>query len=181
MNITQFVEHSLGRWRSQRSAHHLIFSHFEAVQSVIDIVPLSPDDEEVINLCNSYDIAPSLAVSPFGMSWEGESDWDDNAQVKGSCILVPVPDPIIPNRGKLLRDQGYAETIAAAGDYHITEDGTFVLLTSYDRAAAEEKIWFANPNLRFRVSLIKTSEGSGVVTASFSSEIRSLSDNKIDT
>jgi phycoerythrin-associated linker protein len=97
--------------------------------------------------------------------------------VKGSCILVPVPDPTRPNRGKLLRDQGYAETIAAAGEYHLTEDGTFVLLTSYERAAAEEKIWFVNPNLRMRVSLIKTSEGSGVVTASFSSEIRSLSDN----
>jgi phycoerythrin-associated linker protein len=177
MNITQFVEHSLGRCRSQRSAHHLVFSHFEAVQSVIDIVPLSPDDGEVINLCQSYNIDPSQAVSPFGMSWEGQSDWDENAEVKGSCILVPVPDPTRPNRGKLLRDQGYAETIAAAGEYHLTEDGTFVLLTSYERAAAEEKIWFVNPNLRMRVSLIKTSEGSGVVTASFSSEIRSLSDN----
>ena len=177
MNITEFVEHSIGRWRSQRSAHHLIFRHFEAVESVIDIVPLSLDNGEVINLCQAYKIDPSQAVSPFSMSWEGQSDWDENAEMKGSCILVPVPDPAIPNRGKLLRDQGYAETIAAAGDYHLTEDGTFVLLTSYDRAAAEEKIWFANPNLRFRVSAIKTSGGSGVVTASFSSEIRSLSDN----
>lgn len=175
MNIKQFVENSLGRWRSQRSAHHLTFSHFEAVQSIIDIVALSPDDGAVIDLCQSYNIDPTQAVMPFQMTWEGQSDWDENAEMKGSCILVPIPDPTVPNRGKLLRDQGYAETIAAAGDYHITEDGTFVLLTSYDRAQAEEKIWFANPNLRFRVSLIKTSEGSGVVTASFASEIRSLS------
>ena len=177
MSIKQFVENSLGRWRSQRSAHHLTFSHFEAVQSVIDIVALSPDDEAVINLCQSYNIDPTEAVMPFQMTWEGQSDWDENAEVKGSCILVPIPDPTLPNRGKLLRDQGYAETIAAVGDYHITEDETFVLLTTYDRAAAEEKIWFANPNLRFRVSLIKTSGGSGVVTASFASEIRSLSGN----
>ncbi|MDF0554521.1 phycobiliprotein lyase [Kamptonema sp. UHCC 0994] len=175
MSIKQFVENSLGRWRSQRSAHHLTFSHFEAVQSVIDIVALSPDDEAVISLCQSYKIDPTEAVMPFQMTWEGQSDWDENAEVKGSCILVPIPDPTVPNRGKLLRDQGYAETIAAVGDYHITEDETFVLLTTYDRAAAEEKIWFANPNLRFRVSLIKTSGGSGVVTASFASEIRSLS------
>jgi phycoerythrin-associated linker protein len=46
------------------------------------------------------------------------------------------------------------------------------LITEYDRAAAEEKIWFVNPNVRCRVSLIKTSAGTGVVTASFSSEIR---------
>ncbi|CBN55351.1 phycobiliprotein lyase [Kamptonema sp. PCC 6506] len=177
MNIKQFVENSLGRWRSQRSAHHLTFSHFEAVQSVIDIVELSLNDGAVIDLCQSYNIDPTQAVMPFKMSWEGQSDWDENAEVKGSCILVPIPDPTVPNRGKLLRDQGYAETVAAVGDYQITEDGTFVLLTTYDRAAAEEKIWFANPNLRFRVSLIKTSGGSGVVTASFASEIRSLSGN----
>ncbi|MGH7998979.1 MAG: phycobiliprotein lyase [Brasilonema sp.] len=175
MDITQFVELSIGRWRSQRSAHHLAFSHFEAVQSVIDIIALSPDDPAVIDLCKSYKIDTTQTVSPFRMTWEGQSDWDENAEIKGTSILVPVPDPNIPNQGKLLRDQGYAETVAAAGDYHLTEDGTFVLLTTYDRAAAEEKIWFANPNLRFRVSLIKTSGGSGVVTASFASEIRSLS------
>jgi phycoerythrin-associated linker protein len=175
MDIIEFVDRSLGRWRSQRSAHHLIFRHFEAVESVIDIMALSVDDPDVIELCKSYDIDRGEIVSPFRMTWEGQSDWDDS-EVKGTTILVPVPDPNHSNQGKLLRDQGYAETIAAAGDYHLTADGTFVLLTQYDRAAAEEKIWFANPNLRFRVSLIKTSEGSGVVTASFSSEIRDLSD-----
>ncbi len=172
MDITQFVEHSIGRWRSQRSAHHLIFSHFEAVESVIDIVALSPEDPAVIDLCNAYSFDLQQTVSPFRMSWEGQSDWEESEVLKGTCILVPIPDPEHPNRGKLLRDQGYAETIAAAGDYHLTEDGTFVLVTAYDRAAAEEKIWFVNPNVRCRVSLIKTSAGTGVVTASFSSEIR---------
>ncbi|MEO1447419.1 MAG: phycobiliprotein lyase, partial [Cyanobacteria bacterium J06635_11] len=49
-------------------------------------------------------------------------------------------------------------------------------VTGYDRAAAEEKIWFASDNLRFRVSLIKTSDGKGVTTASLSSEVRMLSE-----
>jgi phycoerythrin-associated linker protein len=108
------------------------------------------------------------------MTWEGETDWDENI-TKGTCILVPVLDVDRPQHGKLLRDQGYAEEMAAAGHYHLTEDGTFVLITEYDRAAAEEKIWFVNPNVRCRVSLIKTSTGTGVVTASFSSEIRQQS------
>ena len=64
--------------------------------------------------------------------------------------------------------------MAAAARYHITEDGVFVLITEYDRAAAEERIWFVNPNLRFRVATIKTSDGTGVVTASFSSELRTM-------
>ncbi|NJP11381.1 MAG: phycobiliprotein lyase [Leptolyngbyaceae cyanobacterium RU_5_1] len=172
MDIREFVQSSLGRWRSQRSVHHLAFGHFEAVQSELEIVALALDDPAVIDLCKSYDVAPQATVSPFRMSWDGQSDWDESEVLAGSCVLIPVPDPDQPNRGKLLRDQGYAETMPAVGHYYLTEDGTFVLVTEYDRAAAEEKIWFINPNVRCRVSLIKTSAGTGVVTASFSSEIR---------
>jgi phycoerythrin-associated linker protein len=172
MDINQFIKNSIGHWRSQRSVHHLAFGHFEAVQSEIDIIPLGCNDPAVIDLCTFYGIDPETAASPFRMSWEGQSDWDVEEAVKGTCILVPVPHDSNCNRGKLLRDQGYAENIAAVGDYHLTEDGTFILVTAYDRASAEEKIWFVNPNVRCRVSLIKTSAGSGVVTASFSSEIR---------
>jgi phycoerythrin-associated linker protein len=172
MDITEFVANSIGRWRSQRSAHHLAFGHFEAIQSDIDIVALSVDDPAVVDLCKTYSLDPEMAVSPFRMSWEGQSDWEDSEAVKGTCVLVPIPDPNHGDRGQLLRDQGYAEEIAAVGEYRLTEDGTFVLITAYERAAAEEKIWFVNPNVRCRVSLIKTSAGTGVVTASFSSEIR---------
>jgi phycoerythrin-associated linker protein len=177
MDITQFVAGSIGQWKSQRSAHHMIFGHFEAVRSEIEIVALAPDNPAVVELCQAYRIDPSQAVSPFQMSWEGESDWDEAEVLKGSTVLVPIPDPNSPDRGQLLRDRGYAETMPAAARYQITEDGTFVLLTEYDRAAAEERIWFVNPNLRFRVSTIKTSDGAGVVTASFSSELRSMAEN----
>ncbi len=175
MDITKFVEQSIGRWKSQRSSHNLAFSHFEQVTSIIDILPLGKDDAEVITLCKSHEIDPKIASVPFRMSWEGESDWDDDATFEGTTILVPIPDPENPKAGRLLRDQGYAETIPSIGQYHLSEDGTFVLVTKYENASAEEKIWFVNPNFRLRVSLIKTSEGSGVVTASFSSEIRDLS------
>ncbi len=178
MNINEFVERSLGRWRSQRSGHNLAFSHFEEVRSTIDIIGLKTDDPAVIDLCHSYKIDPELATSPFQMSWEGESDWDEEETLAGSCILVPIPDSEDLRKGKLLRSQGYAETIAAVGDYHLTEEGVFILITPYDRAAAEERIWFGTPNVRFRVSLIRTSDGQGVVTASFSSEIRSLSSSE---
>ena len=174
MDINEFVKLSLGSWRSQRSAHHLAFGHFEEVTSNIDIEALTIDDTQVIQLCKTHEIEPQLATSPFKMSWEGESDWDEDETMTGSTILVPIPDLENPTKGRLLREQGYAETIPSVGEYHIGEDGTFVLVTKYDRAAAEEKIWFATPNLRFRVSLIKTSNGKGVTTASFSSEIRSL-------
>jgi phycoerythrin-associated linker protein len=175
MNIEQFVQQSLGCWRSQRSAHHLLFRHFEAVESTIEIEALAVDDADVLALCQQYTVDPQNIVAPFRMTWEGTSDWDEEAEaIQGNTILVPVPSRLEPQRGELLREQGYAETMPAVGQYQFTEDGTFVLMTPYERAAAEEKIWFAAPNLRFRVSLIKTSDGTGVVTASFASEIRAL-------
>jgi len=133
MNIDEFVERSLGNWRSQRSAHHLAFRHFEEVSSEIEIQLLTPDDERVLELCKANQVDPHL-----------------------------------------IREQGYAETVPAIGIYQLVEDDSFVLTTMYERAAAEEKIWFATPNLRMRVSLIKTGDGKGVTTASFSSEIRLL-------
>lgn len=174
-DINRFLQLSIGRWRSQRSSHNLAFRHFEEIRSTIDIVALTTDEPAVIEICHLYGFDPAVALHPFRMSWEGESDWDDEETLTGNCVLVPIPDPTNPNRGKLLRENGYAETIPAIGEYRITEDGTFTLLTEYDRAAAEERIWFATPNLRFRVSMIKTSDAQGVLTASFSSETRSLS------
>ncbi|AGY60533.1 phycobiliprotein lyase [Gloeobacter kilaueensis] len=172
--IEQFLELSIGRWRSQRSGHHLAFGHFEEVRSTIDITALAGDDPAVIELCHQHDVAAGAISHPFAMHWQGESDWDENAAFEGSNVLVPVPDLADPKAGRLLRDKGYAETVAAVGRYALQPDGTFLLITEYDRASAEERIWFATPNLRFRVSLIKTRDGNGVMTASFSSEIRSL-------
>ena len=50
MNITEFVNLSLGKWRSQRSAHHLAFQHFEEVTSTIKIEALQLQDPRVIAL-----------------------------------------------------------------------------------------------------------------------------------
>jgi phycoerythrin-associated linker protein len=175
MNIREFVALSIGCWRSQRSGHNLAFQHFEEVRSSIEITALADNDPAVLELCQEHEIDANLAVTPFKMSWEGESDWDEDATIQGNCILVPIPDPEHPQEGRLLRSQGYAETMPAIGRYRLTEDDRFILITEYDRAAAEEQIWFANPNTRFRVSLIKTSAGTAVVTASFASEIRDLS------
>ena len=89
MNIDEFVEHSLGTWRSQRSAHHLAFHHFEEVTSEIEILPLDNNDERAIELCKANKVDPHLATSPFYMRWEGSSDWDEDEVLSGSTVLVP--------------------------------------------------------------------------------------------
>ena len=65
MDIATFVERSLGEWRSQRSAHHLAFAHFEEVRSTINIEALTVDAPGVLELCQRYEVAPETFVSPF--------------------------------------------------------------------------------------------------------------------
>jgi phycoerythrin-associated linker protein len=171
MTVDEFFARSMGEWRTQRSSHNLVWSQFEAVTSEIAIVERASDDPEVLALCVSNDVDPANAVISVHMSWEGESDWDDEVEaVSGETLMTVVKDT--PTTGRLLRSQGYAETIPAVGKWVMTPDGAFVLNTFYDMAAAEERIWFATPDLRLRVSNIRTASGKGVVTASFASEIR---------
>jgi phycoerythrin-associated linker protein len=178
MNIAKFVHLSLGNWRSQRSAHYLAFANYEQATSCLEIAAMAEDAPEVIEICKSYDVDPEKIISPFRMTWQGESDWNEEDASKGTTIFVPVPDRIHPNKGKLLNDRAHVETVAVIGSYEITKNSTFISTTKYDRAVVEERIWFATGNLRFRVSTVETSDSVGVTTASFSSEIRVLGQTK---
>lgn len=172
MTIEEFFEKSNGDWKSQRSSHNLAWAQFEAVTSEIKIEPRPSSHPDVIELCKQNNVSVDDVLLSLSMSWEGESDWDDDEVMEGSTVMSVIKDN--PTKGRLLRSMGYAETIPAVGNWEMTPDGVFVLNTFYDAAAAEERIWFATPDLRMRVSQIRTSSGRGVVTASFSTEIRKL-------
>lgn len=169
MTVDDFFERSVGEWRSQRSSHNLLWSQFEQITSEISIQPLQSSHPDVIKLCNANDVDVNQPFFSLKMTWEGESDWDEEIS-QGQTIMSVIKDG--QHHGRLLRSAGYAETIPAVGKWRMSPDGVFILDTFYDAAAAEERIWFANPNLRMRVSQILTSAGSGVVSASFSTEIR---------
>lgn len=175
MTVEEFFEKSIGEWRSQRSSHNLAWTQFEAITSDIEIVEKPLADEGVQELCANNKVDPADVVTSIEMSWEAESDWDDDddAEPSEGCVLMSVVKDS-PTSGRLLRSKGYAEEIPAVGTWVMTDEGAFVLNTSYDAAAAEERIWFATPDLRLRVSNIRTSSGRGVITSSFSSEIRRL-------
>jgi phycoerythrin-associated linker protein len=170
MTVEDFFHKSFGQWKSQRSSHNLAWTQFEAVTSDITIVEKPADDPHVVDLCESNNVEPADVLVSIEMSWKGESDWDSDEVVEGCTLMSVVKDS--ETSGRLLRSAGYAETIPAVGKWTMTPEGSFVLHTMYDAAAAEERIWFATPDLRLRVSNIRTSSGRGVVTASFSSEIR---------
>lgn len=175
MNLQSFVERSEGQWRSMRSGHSLAFQQFEEVLSRITIERLDLNDERVINLIESEPSLEGIPDCPFRMEWNAESDWepDDPSEVSaGSCILVPVPSS--ETSGVLLRSVGYAEAEQASSKYEFLSDGTFVLSTKYGQSIAEERIWFVAEHVRCRSSVLRTSEGSGVLQTSFASEVRRL-------
>ncbi|PXF41524.1 Chromophore lyase CpcS/CpeS 3 [Gracilariopsis chorda] len=174
MTVEEFFERSSGLWRSQRSSHILAFAQFEAITSEISIESVSVSDERIKALAAQHDVPQGEIAIGIHMRWEGESDWDDDTEgpLSGETTLAVTKGS--EKSGKLLRSSGYAESIPAVGEWHMTDGGVFVLETLYEAAAAEERIWFATKDLRIRVSQIRTSSGAGVVSASMSTEIRRL-------
>ena len=109
------------------------------------------------------------------MRWEAESDWepdDPTAVAEGSCILIPVPET--ETTGVILRSVGYAEAEQASSSYSFSSDGTLNLTTQYGQSIAEERIWFVSDNVRCRSSVLRTSEGTGILQTSFASEVRRI-------
>ncbi|MBD2294585.1 phycobiliprotein lyase [Anabaena sphaerica FACHB-251] len=169
MNIEEFFELSAGKWFSHRTSHHLAFKQSEDGKSDIVIESLAADHPEVIKLCEQYEVHPSAASCGARVTWKGTMEWDEEKH-EGSTVLVTVPDADKAGEGKLLREMGYAEKAPVAGTYKIGEDGALTLITEYETMWSEERLWFASPNLRMRVSVLKRFGGFSM--ASFTSEIR---------
>ncbi|AFZ23156.1 homodimeric phycobilin lyase, CpcS-III family [Cylindrospermum stagnale PCC 7417] len=169
MNIEEFFELSAGKWFSHRTSHHLAFKESEDGKSDIVIESLAADHPEVIKLCEQYEIHPSSASCGARVTWNGTMEWDEEKH-SGSTVLVTVPNTENPDEGKLLREMGYAEKAPVAGTYKMGSDGALMLITEYETMWSEERLWFASPNLRMRVSILKRFGGFSM--ASFTSEIR---------
>ncbi|WP_313949237.1 phycobiliprotein lyase [Leptolyngbya sp. FACHB-261] len=163
----QFFQQSAGRWRSQRTSHHLVFQKSESGKSEIQIDILQPGSPEVIALCEQHGFDPAQALGGAKVTWSGTMEWDQEKH-EGSTVLVPIAEEDKPNEGKLLRQQGYAEKAPVAGRYSMGDDGVLSLITEYETMYSEEKLWFPRPNLRLRTGLIIGPSNM----ASFCSEIR---------
>jgi CpeS-like protein len=169
MNIEEFFELSAGKWFSHRTSHQLAFNKSEDGKSNIIIEMLTADDPEVIKLCQTYQVNPSTAAC--GVRVTGNSAIaGDKEKHSGTTMLVSVPDEDNPNQGKLLCQIGDAKKAPVPGRYKIGSDEALTLTTEYENIWSEERLWFASPNLRMRVSVIK--RGDGYSLASFTTEIR---------
>ncbi|WGV25450.1 phycobiliprotein lyase [Halotia branconii] len=169
MNIEEFFQLSAGKWFSHRTSHHLAFNKSEDGKSDIIIEMLAADHPEVIKLCQLDEIIPNSAACGAKVTWNGTIEQDQKKH-SGSTVLVLVPDVDKANEGKLLRETGDTKKALVTGHYKIGTDEALILTTESETICSEERLWFASPNLRMRVLVIKRADGFS--TASFTSEIR---------
>ncbi|NET46538.1 phycobiliprotein lyase [Okeania sp. SIO2B3] len=183
MDAMEFFQKSAGKWRSQRTTHHLAFRQAEMGSSDIQVISLGPGDPKVVEICKMHEIDPSLAAGGAFVTWDGSMAWDkDDENHKGSTVFAIVPDPDNPRKGRMLRERGYAEIVPVVGRFEMDDEDGLNLITEYETMSSIERFWFANPNLRMRTSAVK--RFGGFNTSTFCTEVRveeSNSDSEVET
>lgn len=175
----EFFQLSTGRWRSQRTTHHLAFKRTEAGESEIQVEALAADHPQVIEICEIHQVDPKLAIGGAFVSWQGAMGWDrDDDNHEGSTVFALIPDQEKPQQGILLREKGYAEVVPVAGQYQMDDEDGLVLTTEYETMSSIERFWFPSPNIRMRTSTVK--RFGGFSTATFCSEVRIADNSEVD-
>ena len=171
MDAMEFFQRSSGKWRSQRTTHHLPFRRAEIGNLEIYVEALAADQPKIVEICKLHQVDPDLAIGGAFVSWGGSMAWDkDDENHEGTTIFALIPDADLPRQGRLLRERGYAEIVPVIGRYRMDEDDGLLLITEYETMSSIERFWFASPNLRLRTSTVK--RFGGFNTASFCAEAR---------
>ena len=164
-----FFQLSCGRWRSQRSSHHLLHRRAEAGGSCIVVVELAPSDARLAAIAALHGQDPAAVVGGCQVTWSGAMAWDKAGEAhQGESVFALIPQDERGRQGLLLRDRGYAETAPVAGHFRMDERDGLLLSTDYETMSSWERFSFAGPNVRLRSSTVEGLSN----TASFCIETR---------
>ena len=167
-----FFRLSCGRWRSQRSSHHLLHRRAEAGGSLSVVEDLLASDPRLAAIATLHGHSPSALVGGCRVRWSGSMAWDKAGEAhEGESVFGLIPTDDQGREGLLLRDRGYAETAPVAGHFAMDERDGLLLTTGYETMSSLERFSFAGPNVRLRTSTVEGLSN----TASFCVETR-LSD-----
>ena len=166
-----FFRLSCGRWRSQRSSHHLLHRRAEAGGSFIEVVEIAASDPRLIAIAELHGENPAGLVGGCRVTWNASMAWDKAGEAhEGESVFGLIPTDELGRSGLLLRDRGYAETAPVAGHFAMDERDGLLLTTGYETMASLERFSFAGPNVRLRTSTVEGLSN----TASFCVETRLL-------
>ncbi|MFM7675543.1 MAG: phycobiliprotein lyase [Synechococcus sp.] len=164
-----FFRLSCGRWRSQRSSHHLLHRRAEAGGSYIEVVELSVQDPLLQAVAGLHGQDPAGLVGGCRVRWNGSMAWDKAGEAhEGESVFGLIPTDERGRAGLLLRDRGYAETAPVAGHFRMDERDGLLLSTDYETMSSLERFSFAGPDVRLRTSTVEGLSN----TASFCVETR---------
>jgi len=175
--INQFIDKSIGEWKSIRSTHTLAFQEFENSTSKIYIEHINLNNKKVIEIFKNHKLSLNLESIAISIKWRAISDWEENNMSKGDeNILVFLPKD--DNSGIVLRNKGYTESFISSSNYFVDEKNNLHIKTIYNSTVSEERISFLSTHIRSRFSTIRNLENNSVIQTSHTSEIRNLASLK---
>ena len=175
--INQFIDKSIGEWKSIRSTHTLAFQEFENSTSQIFIKHINSENKKVFEIFNNHKLILNLESIAISIKWQAISDWgDDVAEEADETILIFLPKD--ENSGIVLRNKGYTESIISSSNYFVDEQNNLHINTFYKSTVSEERISFLSTHIRSRFSTIRNLGSNSVIQTSHTSEIRNLASLK---
>ena len=172
ITIKEFIDKSIGEWKSIRSTHTLAFQEFENTNSSLIISYQNIGSKEVLEIKNRFNCSMNISFA-IKITWKSFSEWPtENKSYESNTILIFVPKDEFT--GILIKDKGYAEQIPSSARYIIDETNTFNIETEYNSTISEEKIWFLTENVRSRYSIIKNKSNKWILQTSHATEIRKI-------
>ncbi len=180
MDGLTFFQNSAGKWRSQRTTHHLPFRRAESGGSEIRVETLNKNNPKIVEICQMHEFNPELSVGGSYVTWDGTMAWDkENENHKGETVFALIPTTDNPRQGKLLRERGYAEIVPVAGEYYLDHEDALILTTEYETMTIHERFWFVSDDVRLRTSTVQ--RFGGFNTATFCIEVREKEESSADT
>jgi phycoerythrin-associated linker protein len=176
ITINQFINKSIGEWKSIRSTHTLAFQEFENSTSKIYIKHINSKNKKVVEIFKNYKLTLNLENIAISIKWQAISDWDDDIGEGDETILIFLPKD--ENSGIVLRNKGYTESVISSSNYFVDEQNNLHIKTVYKSTISEEKISFLSTHIRSRFSTIRNQETKSVIQTSHTSEIRNLASLK---
>ena len=176
ITINQFIDKSIGEWKSIRSTHTLAFQEFENSTSKIYIKHINSKNKKVVEIFKNYKLTLDLENIAISIKWQAISDWDDDIGKGDETILIFLPKD--ENSGIVLRNKGYTESVISSSNYFVDEQNNLHIKTVYKSTISEEKISFLSTHIRSRFSTIRNQETKSVIQTSHTSEIRNLASLK---
>ncbi len=174
--INQFIDKSIGEWKSIRSTHTLAFQEFENSTSKIYIKHINSKNKKVVEIFKNYKLSLKLDSIAISIKWKTISDWDDDIGEGDETILIFLPKD--ETSGIVLRNKGYTESFISSSNYFVDEQNNLHIKTIYKSTISEERISFLSTHIRSRFSTIRNYENKSVIQTSHTSEIRNLASLK---